>query len=486
MGQSESWKKKSSFIFAAIGSAVGLGNIWRFPYLCADSGGGAFLIAVIVALITVGVPALIMELSIGQQFQKTATGSFAVIKPKLEFFGWVILGVVFIVTVYYTVVVSWSLKYFFDAFNLSWGNDTAEFLYEKTMGKTSGPLEIGGIKLPLLIALLLTWISVVACIWKGTKTIEKIIAATVIIPWLILAILIARAVTLDGAMGGLVYYLKPTFHKLLSTKVWLAAYSQVVFSLSLACGVMISYGSYVKEKENLVMNAYIIAISDTLTAFLGGLAVFGGIGYLSSQTGLPIEELSKSGPGLSFIIYPQIINKLPLFREFFGVIFFLMLFTIGLNSAFAELQAITSSIRDKFGWSHKKINIVVLIFGFLASLFFITGSGDYWIHIVDYFAGSFALCFICFVECIIFGWIYGTEKIVKFTNNMPGIKIGFFWKVFIKYVSPIIILILMFNEVLFLIDGGFRDYPGIAVILGFIIPTIFIFVFAYTGYKKER
>ena len=152
---------------------------------------------------------------------------------------------------------SWAFKYLWDAFTLAWGDNTSDFFFKDTLGITSGPLEFGGIKTPLMIGLVLTWVSIVGCIWKGPETVGKVVYATVLIPWIILIVLVIRGVTLDGAGIGLAYYLKPTFAKLLDGKVWLAAYTQVFFSLSIGFAIMFAYGSYLPKKTNLVTNAYI-------------------------------------------------------------------------------------------------------------------------------------------------------------------------------------------------------------------------------------
>lgn len=245
------------------------------------------------------------------------------------------------------------------------------------------------------VGLVLTWVSIIACIWKGPETVGKVVYAAVIIPWIILIVLVIRGVTLDGAEIGLAYYLTPTFAKLLTGKVWLAAYTQVFFSMSIGFAIMIAYGSYLPKKTHLVTNAYIVAIGNSLTAFFGGLAVFGALGYLSSTTGTPIIELKASGPGLAFVVYPTIINQLPMLNTLFGIMFFVMLLTLGIDSAFSLVEAVTSDIRDKFGWSHKKCNLTTGCIGLGIGLVFISGAGLYWLDIVDYFMNFFGLALAC-------------------------------------------------------------------------------------------
>ena len=468
------WESRTSFVLAAIGSAIGLGNIWRFPYICANNGGGAFLVAFIVALITAGIPILIMELSIGHKFQKAASGSFASINSKFEVLGWVVIGIAFIITTYYAAVMSWSFKYPWDAFTLAWGENTSDYFFKNTLGLTSGPFEFGGIKLSMLICLALTWVSIVACIWKGPETVGKVVYATVIIPWIILIVLVIRGVSLDGAEIGLAYYLTPTFAKLLTGKVWLAAYTQVFFSMSIGFAIMIAYGSYLPKKTQLVTNAYIVAIGDSLTAFFGGLAVFGALGYLSSTTGTPITELKASGPGLAFVVYPTIINKLPMLNTLFGVMFFVMLLTLGIDSAFSLVEAVTSGIRDKFGWSHKKCNLTTGCIGFGFGLVFISGAGLYWLDIVDYFMNFFGLALACLIECVVIGWIFKTTKVMDHVNAMPGLNIGKWWEVMIKFIAPLILTILLITELVARIKSPYEGYPREAELIGAAVMFVII------------
>lgn len=468
------WENRTSFVLAAIGSAIGLGNIWRFPYICANNGGGAFLIAFVIALITAGIPILILELSVGHKFQKAASGSFASIHPKYEALGWMLIGIGFVIVCYYAAVMSWAFKYLWDAFTLAWGENTSDFFFKDTLGLTSGPFEFGGIKTPLLIGLILTWMAIIACVWKGPETVGKVVYATVLIPWLILIVLVIRGVTLDGAGIGLAYYLKPTFSKLISGRVWLAAYTQVFFSLSIGFAIMIAYGSYLPKKTQLVTNAYIVAIADSLTALIGGLAVFGALGYLSNQTGTPITELKASGPGLAFVVYPTIINNLPVLNTLFGVLFFLMLLTLGIDSAFSLLEGVTCGIRDKFGWSHKKTNLTVSAVAFLFGLLFVSGAGLYWLDIVDYFMNFFGLALACLIECIVIGWVFKTTRLMSHVNSMPGMKIGKVWEIMIKFVAPLVLFALLVTEVVARFKAPYEGYPRGAELIGVAVMFVFI------------
>ncbi len=479
MGERGQWESRTSFVLAAIGSAIGLGNIWRFPYICASNGGGAFLIAFIVALFTAGIPILIMELSMGHRCQKAAAGSMAMIGERYEMLGWVVIGIGFVITTYYAAVMSWSFKYLWDSFTLAWGENTSDFFFKETLGVTSGPFEGGGIKPPLLLGLVLTWIAIVGCIWKGPETVGKVVYATVLIPWLILIVLVIRGVTLEGAGTGLAWYLTPVFSKLLNGKVWLAAYTQVFFSLSIGFSIMFAYGSYLPKKTSLVTNAYIVALGDSLTALLGGLAVFGALGYLSLRTGTPVDQLKTSGPGLAFVAYPMIINELPMLNALFGALFFIMLLTLGIDSAFSLVEGVTSAVRDKFGWSHKRANLTVAGLSFCCGLLFISGAGLYWLDIVDYFMNFFGLAIACSIECVVIGWIFSTTRVIEHIEAMPGMKVGRVWEVMIRYVSPLILVALLITEIAARLKAPYEGYPRGAELLGATVMFVVIPVAAF-------
>ena len=421
-----------------------------------------------------GIPVLILEIAMGHKSQQGAGGSFSFVDKKYEWLGWVVICVGFVVTTYYAAVMSWSFNYLWDSFTLAWGENTADHFFKTTLGLTSGPFDFAGIKFSLFIGLLLTWLAIIACLWKGPQTVGKVVYATVIIPWLILIVLVIRGVTLEGSGIGLEYYLHPTFSKLLDPSIWRAAFAQVFFSLSIGLAIMFAYGSYLPRKARIVSDVYIIAICDSLTAFIGGLAVFGALGYLSAKTGTPITELKAAGPGLAFVVYPTIINNLPMLNSFFGVLFFLMLLTLGIDSAFSLVEASACGLKDKFGWSNLKANFIVSGASFTIGLLFISGSGLYWLDIVDYFMNHFGLIFACLIECIVFAWIYKIDKIKDHINSLHGMKVGKFWIVMIKYVSPLVLLFMIASEIVTRIGTAYEGYPRTAELVGWVVMFVLV------------
>lgn len=356
MALRENWDSHRAFILASIGSAIGLGNLWRFPFVCYENGGGTFLIAYFIALFTAGIPILLLELGIGHKFRLAAPGAFKKVDKRFEWVGWWAVLVSFVIVTYYAVVMAWSVMYGYFSLSDKWGSNPTSFFYNGFLGLTEGPFSLGKIQTTVLIGLVISWIMIVFSIWKGAKTVGKVVYATVILPWILLLVFVIRGVTLPGAAIGLTYYLNPVFSKLLDPSVWTAAYGQVFYSVSLGLGILIAYSSFLPEKADITSSAIIIGISDALTAFVGGLAVFGTLGYYAEMQGVAVTEVLKGGPGLAFCTYPAVISNMPL-SQLFGILFFVMLLTLAVDSAFSLVEAVASAVRDKFGVSHRTANL---------------------------------------------------------------------------------------------------------------------------------
>lgn len=465
MSTREHWSSRKAFVLAAIGSAIGLGNIWRFPFKCYESGGGAFLIAYLFAMLSAGIPLMILELSLGHRFKLSAPLSFAQIKKKYEWIGWLAVFVSFTITTYYAVIMAWGLNYSIFSLSQTWGQDTGAFFYNQFLKLTEGPFDLGSIQFPILLALIVSWIVIVAAIWKGAKSVSKVVYFTVFLPWLLLIIFVIRGVTLPGAMEGLSFYLKPHFEKLLDPQIWIAAYGQVFYSLSIGFGIMIAYASFLPKESGIINSALIIALSDGATAFIGGFAVFGALGYYAGYQGVAVETVLKGGPGLAFVSYPAIINMLPLPR-LFGILFFLMLLTLAVDSAFSLVESTASSLRDKFRWSYAKSNFIVTGAAFIIGILFTTGAGLYWLDIVDKWLEVFGLSVVVFFECIVLGWFFDLDKLRTYANSYSEVKVGKWWLYLVKYLIPIVVGALVFTEAANLIKNGYGGYPAKALFLG--------------------
>jgi len=465
---------------AAIGSAVGLGNVWRFPFVCYDNGGGAFLIPYFVALFTAGIPLMILEFSVGHWARSSPPNAFKKINKKWEWAGWWTVLMPFIVAIYYIVIMSWCFSYMIYSLDLRWG-ETANSFFKAFLGDTGSPLVFGGISIPVILGLIAIWFVVFFILYKGVERIGKVVALTVPLPTILLIILTIRGLTLPGALDGVSYYLTPNFSKLLDANVWLAAYAQVFFSLSLAQRIMITYASFLKKKSDLTNNAFIISLADAGTSFLAGFTVFSVVGYLAMNQGISIENLGTqiAGPNLTFITYPTAISLLPFAAAFFGFIFFIALLTFGIDSAFSMIEPISSSLNEKWKISKAKATGVMCIIGFLFSLMFSAGNGLHLLEIVDHFVANFGLVMIGLVECLILGWMYTLSKLREHTNQTSDIKIGRWWEFLIKFVVPAVLFTLLVVSIVQNITNPYMGYPWWLIVVVGVTPLVTVFALSF-------
>src|SRR3989339_120341 len=464
----DGWTSRPTFILAAVASAIGLGNLWRFPFICYENGGGAFLIVYLIALLTAGIPLMILEFGLGHMNQSSAPRSFGRSKKYLEWVGWLTILCGFVLVCYYSVIMVWSASYMGYSFNLGWGKDTEKFFFKEYMGLLDAKdvLTVGSIKWGLLAILLGMWVWIIRSIWKGAQTVSKVVWVTATIPVGILILFVIRGVTLPGAMDGLRYLLTPDFSKMLEPKVWIAAYGQVFFSLSIGFGIMIAYASFLPRKADIVNNAFIVCLGDTAFSLLGSLAVFSALGFLAHQQGVSVADVAKGGPSLMFVTYPTIISQFPFWPEFFGVLFFAMLIFVAIDSAFSLVEAFTAGVLDKRSRNRPLVNIILGILGFAGGILFITTTGYYWLDIVDHFNGDFLLIIAGLLECIAVGYFIGTGKIRRYVNELSDFKIGIWWDVMIMIVAPALLAIMGYQTLMATIEKVYGGYPSQAVLYG--------------------
>ena len=483
----EKWPTRTSFIFAAIGSAIGLGNVWRFPYKCYQYGGGAFLIPYFVALLTAGIPLMILELSIGQKLRASAPMAFTKISKKWGWVGWFAIFISLGIVIYYTVVMSWSLVYLIHSLTEEWGTNAEGFFNSDFLGRTGGPGDIGGIRWPIVLGLAVAWLMIYLIICKGVQRVGKVVYITVPLPLILLFILFLRGATLQGAGDGIEYYLKPDFGELTNTDVWIGAYAQIFFTLSVASGIMIAYASYLPKKSDIANNGIIISLANCGTSFFAGFAVFSVIGYLAYSEGTSIASLEGQvgGPGLAFITYPTAISLMPTASKLIAVIFFVTLISLAIDSCFSMVEAFAAGISDA-GFDQKKSVQYTCIVGFVLGLIFCTGAGVHWIEIVGRFFDDFGLIVVGLLECLIVGYILGAKKVIRYVNRVSEIEIGKWWEICIKYVTPVILAVLILYNLYHISSDGIENlskpgekYPTWALVVGgwFMITALLILSF---------
>ncbi len=440
--QREDWGSRAGFVLAAIGSAVGLGNFWRFPYVSYTNGGGAFLIPYIIATAIVGIPMLIMEFSLGHFTQLAAPGAFKEVNKRTEFVGWWPILLSFVICAYYSVILAWCLNYLIFSFQsvLPWAKDAEKFFFDEYLMRHSG-FALGQIRWPIVFALFGIWLAMYFSIFRGVKWIGKIVLWAVPLPLFILLILMIRGLTLEGAIGGLEYYLEPDWSQLAKVDVWRTAFGQVFFSLTVAFGVMITYASFLHRKSDINNNALIVTITNMSASFIAGIVVFTTMGAFAFRRGIPAHEVLSSSEGfaLAFVAFPTALSELPL-TQLFSVIFFTALILLGINSAFSITESVLASVCDKTGWKRQAVLISMSIVGFLCGIIFSTQGGLNWLGTIDDFVnGPFGIILIGLVECLVVGWLYNVNILRRHANSRSDWKIGVWWEWLIKYITPLVL-----------------------------------------------
>jgi len=407
--------------------------------------------------------------------QAGAPTAFAKVRKGVEWVGWLSLMVVMLIFLFYPVIMAWCVDYITYAFNLGWGADATTFFERDFLQLSGGPGVLGGIRWPIVIGLAIVWLAIYLSLFKGLKALSKIVFYTVITPWVILVIMVIRGLTLPGAIEGLKFYLTPNFSVLLNARVWLAAYGQIFFTLSLAMGTMIVYSSYLPRKSDIANNSFIVSLANCGTSFFAGFAVFSILGYLAQAMGVGVPEVTKSGLGLAFITYPTAIRLLPFIPAFFGILFFLLLLTLGIDSAFSQIEPFVAGFTDKWGFNKKWVLPIVCVCGFLIGVVFTTRGGYYWLDIVDYFANTFGLTLVGLLECIVIGYIYKAQKMREYVNEVSEFRIGRWWDICIMVITPLILGVSLILSIVTLIQKGYGGYPAWVTAIGVII-TIGIIV----------
>ncbi|XP_060078471.1 sodium- and chloride-dependent neutral and basic amino acid transporter B(0+)-like [Ylistrum balloti] len=484
------WGSKWEFILSCIGLSVGLGNVWRFPYLAYDNGGAAFVIAYLVLQFLIGKPMYFMELVMGQYSGKGPTAVWNM-NPCAKGIGISMALISLVVAIYYNVIMAYTLFYFFSSMQktLPWtvckpewlpegcveqtvkkmaycvsnvtvnealgvcrctGNSTfdtslydagfnctnatyqgdspipvAQFFFDRDVLDKTPTLSNDNIGAPLwklALCLLMSWIIVVLCLIKGVKSSGKVVYFTATFPYVILLILLVRGATLDGAIDGVIYFIVPKWEKLLDVNVWVAAAGQMFFSLSVSFGGIIMFGSYNKFSNNVYGDAMLIAVMDIVTSIIAGFVIFTTFGGMAKEIGVGVEDVAKSGYGLAFVAYPEALSNLPP-SQLWSVLFFFMLFTLGLDSEFALLETVLTCIQDEFPHLRKYKSQMCVGLGialYFLALPCVTPAGDYIVGLMDHYGADFSVLFVASCECVAVMWVYGAKRFMKNVEYMLG------------------------------------------------------------------
>ncbi|EPQ02524.1 Sodium-dependent neutral amino acid transporter B(0)AT3 [Myotis brandtii] len=520
------WDNKLQYLLSCVGFAVGLGNIWRFPYLCQSHGGGAFLIPYLIALAFEGIPLFHIELAIGQRLRRGSVGVWKAISPYLGGVGLGCFTASFLISLYYNTVLTWVLWYLLNSFQhpLPWStcplnlnqtgfveecqgsSSVSYFWYRQTLNITADIDYSGSIQWRLLVCLAACWAVLYLCVIRGIESTGKVIYFTALFPYLVLTIFLIRGLTLPGATEGLIYLFTPNMQTLQSPRVWLDAATQIFFSLSLAFGGHIALASYNPPRNDCEKDAVTIALINSMTSLYASIAVFSVLGFkaandyghcldrnilsLTNEFDFPDQSISRdeyaavlthlnatqperlaglhlescrlqdfldksaSGTGLAFIVFTEAILHMP-GAPAWAVLFFSMLFTLGLSSMFGNIEGVITPLLDMGvlpRWVPKEILTgTVCLLCFLVATCFTLQSGNYWLEVFDKYAASLNLIIFAFFEVIGVVYVYGMERFCDDIEWMTGRRPGLYWRVTWKVISPLLLLTIFVAYIIFLV-----------------------------------
>lgn len=483
MNSQSQWNSRIAFLLSMIGAAVGLGNIWRYSYVVYSNGGGTFFIPYLIAILIMGIPFLVLEYGIGFRHKDSFSNILKGINPKLEYMSWALVLIIYFVLIYYLVIVSWDLVYLGSSFNFNWGADSALY-FVKNVGGSSNLSNMTSFIIPTTISMVIIWIFV----WYiSHKDLNEGIgrASKILIPLLfgIMALIIIFALMLPGAGIGISALMNPDWQMLFNVNIWLAAFSQIIFSLSLGESISLTYASYLPEGSRLTDNVLIVVFANCAFEVFTSFGIFSILGYMSYTSGTPIVQLVSQGTGLVFVVFPMIFNIMgPIGRIIAPLLFVAILFA-GISSAVAVFEPMINSSVHKLNWSRKKTVTVWSIVGCIISVLFTTGISSYLVGIVDSFVTEFFILFLIVLQCIIFTWFYDVEEVIPILNENDRVKVGKTWLFVLKYILPAFLLIMWANGVYHLLLNV-NEFE--LIVYGIITVVILILSYIFTNINEER
>ncbi len=458
------FSSRKVFILAAIGSAVGLGNIWRFPYVAYENGGGAFMIPYLVALLTAGLPFLLMDYGLGHKYRGSAPLSFARLRSGTEFIGWWQVGICFLISIYYAAVIAWALRYTFFSVDKAWeenpdgpaGFFTGEFLH-------IGPIEIStdvvaGVLAPLLVVWVVVLLVMALGVQKGIGTLSLVFIPLLVIAFLVLVV---QALLLDGAADGLNTFFTPDWGALTEGGVWIAAFGQIFFSLSIGFGIMITYASYVDRRTDMTGSGLVVGFSNSGFELLAGIGVFAALGFMAQAPGVTVDTaVGEGGVGLAFIAFPTIISEAPA-GALLGVLFFASLVIAGLTSLVSVIEVVISAVRDKFEMTRVGASMIVSVPAAVLSLaMFGTASGLYTLDTVDHFINQYGILVVAVVSMLVVAWgVRALRTLADHHDVFGSLKLDRTWIALVSVITPAALTWVLVDSFINEIDAPYEGYP---------------------------
>ncbi|MEU9730044.1 sodium-dependent transporter [Streptomyces sp. NPDC048002] len=455
----EQWSTRTGFLLAAIGSAIGLGNIWRFPAVAYDNGGGAFLLPYLIALLTAGIPLLIMEYAIGRRYRTSPPAALRQMARPAEVLGWWQVAISFVIATYYAVIIAWAVRYVGFSADQAWGDDPEGYLFGTFLKAADEPGFVSGYVSGVVWPLIAVWVVVLVILAFGIRRgIEK--ANKVFIPLLVVffAALVVRALTLEGAAEGLNAFFSPDWSELGNGSVWVAAYGQIFFSLSIGFGIMVTYASYLRRRADLTGSALVAGFANSSFEILAGIGVFAALGFMAQNAGVPVDEVAAAGLGLAFVAFPTIISEMWL-GGLFGVIFFVSLVIAGLSSLISIVQVVVSAVQDRTGMH--RIPAVLGVGGAVAVvsvLIFPTNEGVYLLDASDHFINQYGIALAALVGVIAVAWLMRKlPELQRDADATSAVMLGRWWKICLGVITPVVLGWMMVDS---LIDEFDENYEG--------------------------
>uniref|UniRef100_A0A0B7A795 Transporter n=1 Tax=Arion vulgaris TaxID=1028688 RepID=A0A0B7A795_9EUPU len=482
------WGRQLEFVLTMIGYAVGLGNVWRFPYLCYKHGGGAFLIPYVLSLTFLGIPLFALECAFGQ-FGGKGPLSIWSINPAFKGLGITMVVAAGIIFIYYDIIIAWSLRFLVASFtsdlpwivckdcscllyglkNITQGeidfmkiNNTlgitcpdlklnstkspSELYFFKEILRDTGTIEeIGDVQWEILVANFIAFLIIFVVLLRGIETLGKVVYFTAIFPYVLLTILLIRCAMLEGAYDGVLFYLTPTWDRLTDATAWSDAAVQIFFSLSACMGGLIAMSSYNTFSNNIIRDAFTVPIINCLTSFYAGFVVFSTLGNMAHTKDVPIANVTQGGPGLAFVVYPEAIASMPV-STLWAILFFFMLCILGFSTQFSAAETLMTSVIDEFPHFFKQrkrqtiFRLAVCMSGFILGIPMVTQGGSHLLDLVDEAVLGFPLLLIGLFEYIVVIYLYGYSKFAEDVKSMVGFSPFIYFKATWIVISPVLLL----------------------------------------------
>lgn len=540
------WGNQLEFILTMVGFAVGLGNVWRFPYLCYKNGGGAFLVPYFLSLLVLGVPLFFMELNFGQ-FASLGPLKIWRMNPAMKGVGMSVVLITACIIIYYNVIVAYCIFYFFasmtsklpwsDCSNdwntcqcrdssmdlnstIPWANGSRfltecnittmsnqtttaseEYFLRRVLRRTEGLEHEGALLWDVSLCNLLAWFIIFLVLSKGVETLGKVMYVASIFPYILLTILLVRGLTLEGHSIGIDFYIKPNITKLTEATVWSDAAVQIFYSLGICQGGLIAMSSFNQFKTNTLRDAMIVPIINCGTSFYAGFVIFSVLGFMATNKHTTVADVVASGPGLTFMVYPEALTQMPV-SPLWAILFFLMMTMLGFSSQFSATETVLSSLMDEFPVIRRSKLRMAAFRAFGCSLFFLLGlpmtteGGFYLLNLIDNYVGGFPLLFAGIFEIVAVIFVYGVVKFKKDIEMMLGrrlmTKIAFvFFIPMWVFVTPLCLLgVIIFKSIQYKpLTLESYDYPDFGDAVGWlaaaapilIVPLWFLGYYCWSG-----